>query len=118
MPRSRRRNTRRTSPRRSPSRRRRTTKLRLYTAQTGTMPERTMALSVKVNVGRNKMATTRDSAYMACATFGKRTECSESDTAARAVGNALSKVGSKTASSSVSLSGLAASRKRRRKSRR
>ena len=122
MPRSRRRNTRRTSPRRSPSRRRRTaTKLRLHSTPHGTMPEKTRRLTVSVNVGRNRLATSRDSAFMACATFGKVTECSESHNPSAAIGRAVAKVGGKVAdrpSSFAGLGNLAGSRKRRRKSRR
>lgn len=125
MPRSRRRNTRRshsrrsTSHRRSPRRRATATKLKLFAAPHGTMPAKSRHLSVKVNVGRNKMAMNRESAFMACASFGKITECAESHNPSAAIGRAVAKVGSKVADRPSSFAGLASlAGRRRRRSRR
>lgn len=101
-------------------RRKSATKLRLFSAPTGTMPERTRAINVKVRVGRNKFAAERGHAFMACVTFGKQTECSESSNPSAAVGHALAKVGNHVANRPSSFAGLQAlaGRRRRRRSRR
>lgn len=120
MPRSRRRRSpsrrRSTAPR--SRRRRNATKLKLYAAQGGQMPEKTRTVAVKVSVGRNRMATSREHAFMACATFAKHTECSESHNPSAAIGRVLAKIGNATASRPSSFAGLGGTRKRRRKSRR
>lgn len=133
MPRSRRR-TRRSTSRRSTSRRpasrrssghapahrrRRTaTKLKLYAQPHGVMPEKSRHLSIKINVGRNKYATDKSAAFMACASFGKVTECSESSSPSAAIGRATAKLGNKVAdrpSSFAGLGSLAGPRRRRRR---
>lgn len=119
MPRSRRRGSRSRRSAAPRSRRRRTaTKLKLFAAQSGTMPEKTKTVSVKVSVGRNKMATSREHAFMACATFARQTECSESHNPSAAIGRVLAKIGGHVANRPSSFAGLGGSRRRRRKSRR
>ncbi len=103
------------SHRRSPRRRRNAAKLRLFAAPHGAMPEKSRALSVKVRIGRNRMATSRDNAFMACATFGKVTECAESHNPSAAIGRAVARVGSKVADRPSSFAGLGAHRRRRRR---
>lgn len=123
MPRSRRRRSRRspsrsTTSRRSPRRRASATKLKLFAAPHGQMPANARHLTVKINVGRNKLAMSRESAFMACASFGKVTECAESHNPSAAIGRAVARVGAKVADRPSSFAGLSGTRKRRRKSHR
>lgn len=119
MPRSRRRSTsrRRTSAPRA-RRRRTATKLKLFASPQGVMPEKSRSVAVKVRVGRNKYATSRDSAFMACATFGKVTECSESSNPSAAIGRAVARVGNKVADRPSAFAGLGSLGGRRRRRRR
>ena len=119
MPRRKSRSTRSSGHRSSRPRRRKTaTRLKLYSAPKGGMPAGARSLSLRVQVGRNKYATERGSAFIACAVLGKDRECSEASSPTVALGRAINKIGTKVADRPTSFAGLGALAGRRRRRRR